>query len=226
MPRRRLPLCALLVTVACVLAPSVAQADVRAATVTRVVDGDTIETSAGRVRLVQIDTPEVHGTSECYGRESSAALRRLLPPGTHVRLQTDPALDRRDRYGRLLAYVWRGGSLVNLQLVREGAAAPYFFSGVEGAFAGAISRAAVAARDAGKGLWGRCRNGAVALRTNVKVATGPAVSAPASGAVHLSGGTCDSNYTRVRARRAARPELRRHLIRGQGGRGGPARLRP
>ena len=171
MPRRSLHTLALLVTVACVLAPPVAQADMRPATVTRIVDGDTIVTSAGRVRLVQIDTPEVHGASECYGRESSAALRRMLPPGTHVRLQTDPALDRRDRYGRLLAYVWRGGSLVNLQLVREGAAAPYFFSGVQGAYARAILSGAVAARKAGKGLWGHCRNGSVALHTNIAIAT-------------------------------------------------------
>ena len=195
MPRRSLRTFALLVTVACVLAPPVAQADVRPATVTRIVDGDTIVTSAGRVRLVQIDTPEVHGASECYGRESSAALRRMLPPGTHVRLQTDPALDRRDRYGRLLAYVWRGGSLVNLQLVREGAAAPYFFSGVQGAYARAILRGAVAARKAGKGLWGHCRNGSVALHTNIAVATGPVAGVAAAGVARLAGSGCDANYT-------------------------------
>ena len=70
-------------------------------------DGDTLRTTAGRkVRLVQIDAPELHG--DCYGKAALAALRRLAPTGTRVTLVRDPALDATDRYGRLLRYVFVG----------------------------------------------------------------------------------------------------------------------
>jgi serine/threonine protein kinase len=49
------------------------------------------------VRLVQIDTPEVHFGTECYGEQVSAVAKRLLPPGTLVRLTLEPATDRIDR---------------------------------------------------------------------------------------------------------------------------------
>ena len=63
--------------------------------VDHVVDGDTIALQNGaRVRLVQIDTPEVYFQRECYGRESSAVTKRLLPPGTLVRFLPEPAADR------------------------------------------------------------------------------------------------------------------------------------
>ena len=69
--------------------------------VSRVIDGDTLELTNGQqVRLVQIDTPEVYGGYECYGPAASAIAIRLLPPGTQVRLVTEPASDPLDRYGR------------------------------------------------------------------------------------------------------------------------------
>lgn len=46
---------------------------------------------------MQIDTPEVYFEPECYGRQASAATKRLLPPGTLVRLSPEPATDRVDR---------------------------------------------------------------------------------------------------------------------------------
>jgi endonuclease YncB( thermonuclease family) len=78
-----------------------------------------------RVRLVQVDTPEVYFAVECYGRAASAVTKRLLPTGTRVRLIAEPATDRVDRYRRLLRWVVRvRDSLnVNAQLVRVGAAA-------------------------------------------------------------------------------------------------------
>src|SRR6478609_2846768 len=76
--------------------------------ISRVVDGDTVDlTNGAKVRLVQIDTPEVYFSPECYGRRASAITKRLLPPGTLVRLAAEPATDRVDRYGRLLQYVTR-----------------------------------------------------------------------------------------------------------------------
>ena len=63
--------------------------------------------TAQRVRLVQIDTPEVYFAPECYGEQASAITKRLLPPGTLVRLLPEPATDSVDQYGRLLRYVIR-----------------------------------------------------------------------------------------------------------------------
>jgi micrococcal nuclease len=125
------------------------------AVVARVVDGDTIVLTSGEhVRLVQIDTPE-KGT-ECYGNAASALTRRLLPPGTNVRIEPDPHLDQVDRYGRRLAYVWKGDEDVNVRLVREGAAGVWFFDGRRGRHANELLSAAEQARADHKGLWGAC----------------------------------------------------------------------
>jgi endonuclease YncB( thermonuclease family) len=173
---------------------SAAGAATHAGIIDHVADGDTVVLQGGEtIRLVQIDTPEVYGDTECYGPQASALTEGILPRGTPVRIATDPALDQRDRDGRTLAYVWKGSSLVNLRLVREGAAAPYFYSGDEGRYAGVIYRAAVAARRSHRGLWGRCRGGSVPLRPTRGVSTGPVHAAPKT----LTGlaGACNPNYT-------------------------------
>jgi len=74
--------------VACCVAPTRAATDFSQPSVfrvERVVDGDTIALRNGqRVRLVQIDTPEVYFGVECYGPQASAAAKQLLPPVTRV----------------------------------------------------------------------------------------------------------------------------------------------
>ncbi|HEV8144245.1 MAG TPA: thermonuclease family protein [Methylomirabilota bacterium] len=92
--------------------------------VVRVVDGDTIHVSVGgrieKVRYIGINTPELHHPQkgeEPGGREA-ADLNRALLGTRHVRLETD--VQTRDRYGRLLAYVWVGDTMVNAELVRRG----------------------------------------------------------------------------------------------------------
>jgi endonuclease YncB( thermonuclease family) len=125
----------------------------------RVVDGDTVDlTNGAKIRLVQIDTPEVYFSAECYGRTASAITKQLLPPGTAVRLTAEPATDRIDRYGRLLRYVIRvrDGLNVNVYLVRIGAAAPYFYRGRLGRYAALLDRLARHARALHLGLWGAC----------------------------------------------------------------------
>jgi micrococcal nuclease len=125
------------------------------AVVARVIDGDTIELASGqRVRLVQIDTPEKH--PECYGETASELTGRLLPPGTHVRIEQDPGLDQVDRYQRRLAYVWKGSEDVNVTLVREGAAGVWFYGGKRGRHANELLRATEQARTGRKGLWAAC----------------------------------------------------------------------
>ena len=86
-------------------------------TVTRIVDGDTIWCSGvGRIRLIGMDSPESDQGS--FGAEATSALAALIPPGTEVQVEQD--VEARDRYGRLLAYIWHDGTLVNWRMVREG----------------------------------------------------------------------------------------------------------
>lgn len=134
---------------------SAAGPDVRAVVVS-VTDGDTLRLTNGqRVRLVQIDAPELF-SAECYGRAARAALLRLAPPGSRVELEADPSLDQVDRFGRLLRYVRRGTVNVNVALVRVGAAAPWFYEGDRGRYATRLLAEATRAKGAGRGLWSAC----------------------------------------------------------------------
>jgi micrococcal nuclease len=118
-------------------------------------DGDTLGLEDGRtIRLVQIDAPEA--ADECFGREATGELERLAPPGAAVALEADPALDDVDVYDRLLRYVSVDGVNVNVELVRVGAASPYFFRGDRGRYAPELLRAAADARAGARGFWGAC----------------------------------------------------------------------
>jgi micrococcal nuclease len=92
--------------------------------VVRVVDGDTVHVRVGerveKVRYIGVNTPEVHHPrkgEEPGGRQAHAVNRRLVE-GRRVRLELD--VQARDRYGRLLAYVWSGDTMINAELVRLG----------------------------------------------------------------------------------------------------------
>ena len=139
------------------------------AVVRRTVDGDTLDVvllrndgtpsaSTERVRLIGIDTPETKRPDtpiECFGKKASAAAAALLPNTTPVRLERD--VEERDRYGRLLAYVFRAsdGLFVNHELVRTGFAASYPYP-PNVTYADVFREAANAARAASVGLWGTC----------------------------------------------------------------------
>jgi micrococcal nuclease len=128
----------------------------RTGTVARVLDGDTIVLEDGRhVRLVQLDAPETD-EHECYAQAATRVLARLVPVGSEVEIETDPALDKVDRFGRTLAYVQKDGANINLELVREGAAAPWFYQGDRGRYATQLLQAAGKARREELGLWGAC----------------------------------------------------------------------
>jgi micrococcal nuclease len=128
-----------------------------AAVVARVGDGDTLELEGGdRVRLLQIDAPEL-GEGECYAEEALRELATLAPPGARVAIEADTTLDDVDRYGRLLRYVIADAGNVNVELVRRGAATPYFRQGERGRYADDLLAAAGEARVAGRGMWGACR---------------------------------------------------------------------
>lgn len=135
-------------------------------TITKVVDGDTVRVrpAAGgatiKVRVLGIDAPESsslrYGRPDCGGAQAKSFARRQLPVGTAVTLRTDPTQDRRDRYGRLLAYVdLRGGGSMQLTMLRAGWAEVYVF---DRPFRRLRSfRAAQAqARHAHRGVWKLC----------------------------------------------------------------------
>jgi micrococcal nuclease len=152
-----------LLLIAVLLLPAAAGAQTGAAgqlgRIDHVADGDTVDlTNGAKIRLVQIDTPEVYFSPECYGPQASKITKRLLTPGTLVRLTPEPATDTVDRYGRLLRYVVRvrDGLNVNVQLVRVGAAAPYYYDGRRGKYARELDRLAHRARVGHLGLWGAC----------------------------------------------------------------------
>jgi micrococcal nuclease len=116
-------------------------------------DGDTLWLSGiGKVRLIGVDTPEVYRGVECYGREASGFVRRLLPLGGRVTYSL--GVEQRDRYGRALAYVYtERGRFVNMALVRRGYAQPMTIPPND-EFAGRFVAAARRARARGVGLWG------------------------------------------------------------------------
>jgi micrococcal nuclease len=131
------------------------------AEVVRVVDGDTIRVRLDgrteRVRYIGVDTPESvkPGTPvQCFAKRAAQANAALVA-GRDVRLVGD--VERRDRYGRLLAYVYRepDGAFVNARLVRDGYARPLTIA-PNVAHARELADLARQARQAHRGLWKTC----------------------------------------------------------------------
>lgn len=131
------------------------------ALVSEVIDGDTIEvtwSAAGRtevVRLLGVDTPETVDPDrppECFGAEASRFTRRRLL-GRQVQLRFDR--ERRDHYGRLLAFVELDGRRFNDELLRRGYARLLVIP-PNGAHGRHLLDEELAARAGGEGLWGAC----------------------------------------------------------------------
>jgi endonuclease YncB( thermonuclease family) len=131
------------------------------ARVSRVTDGDTLQVQlpGGRleyVRLIGIDTPEVHGRTECGGSEASHGMGRLAPVGSRVLLVSDPTQADRDRYDRLLRYVHRAGTDVGRAQVAAGRARVYVYRDDPFRRTGSYERAERLAQADGRGAWSRC----------------------------------------------------------------------
>ena len=143
----------LIIALSLLLAVSPAEANPR---ITSIIDGDTIKLGNGTsVRLLQIDTPELRG-NECYATSAQKALAKLINRSGKITLRVDPDLDRKDRYGRLLRYLFIGNRNINIEMVRIGAAAPYFYRGEEGRYAKKLMAAAESAQAKNLGVWGAC----------------------------------------------------------------------
>ena len=124
--------------------------------VTRVIDGDTIEIEGGEhIRYIGIDTPETvdpRKEVQCFGIEASKKNKELVE-GKTVRLEKD--ITDRDKYNRLLRYVWVGSVFVNLELVKQGFATSYSYP-PDIKFQKEILAAEEEAREAKRGLWKAC----------------------------------------------------------------------
>ena len=123
------------------------------ALIVRVIDGDTVELEGGeRLRYIGMDTPESTNQRECFGEEATARNRDLVE-GHIVLLETD--VSDRDRYGRLLRYVYVNDVMVNERLVLEGFAnASTFPPDVK--YQERFRAAETTAREAEAGLWSAC----------------------------------------------------------------------
>ena len=144
---------------ALLLFASVASATSLDGVVVRVVDGDTIQVRVAdrveKVRYIGVNTPEVHhpGKGEEPGGRQAMNVNRTLVERRAVRLETD--VQSRDRYGRLLAYVWVGDVMVNAELVRRGYARTLEIP-PNTDFADRFDRLERRARAEHRGLWRAC----------------------------------------------------------------------
>jgi len=127
--------------------------DAEPATVVSVTDGDTIKVSLEggpdtAVRLIGINSPE---TGECLADEATRGLSDLIPVGTAIGMTRD--VSEVDEFGRLLRYLWRGGMMVNEEMVRRGLAIARRYP-PDTAMAEILAQAQAEARESKLGLWG------------------------------------------------------------------------
>lgn len=124
----------------------------------RVVDGDTIEVrkekEAFRVRLIGLDAPEVHTRQDCWGEESTTKAKEFFEGATQVKLTFDG--ERKDEYGRLLAYVSANWRDFGAHMIKNGFAREYTFKGREYAKQKEYKSLAAKAERKGWALWGAC----------------------------------------------------------------------
>lgn len=127
--------------------------------VTRIVDGDTIVVLINgvseKVRLIGVDTPETvdpRKPVQCFGKEASRFTENLLLNNA-VRLESDASQGDRDKYGRLLRYVFlEDGTLVNKKIISEGYGHEYTYR-IPYKHQSDFKNAERIAREAQKGLW-------------------------------------------------------------------------
>jgi len=129
--------------------------------VTKFDDGDTIivsmEGKLEKIRFIGVDTPETHDPRkpiQCFGKAASAHTKEMIGEN-RVRLEADPTNSNRDRYGRLLRYVYLpDGTLVNKKIIADGygfALVAFPFTKME-----EFKAAQKDARENNKGLWSAC----------------------------------------------------------------------
>lgn len=127
--------------------------------VTSVIDGDTLQVTIDgekkTVRLIGIDTPETkhpEKPQECFGKKASKKAESLLA-GEKVRLEADASQSNKDRYGRLLRYVYlTSGTLFNEMMIQEGYGYEYTYN-LPYKYQDAFKKAQLTAKENKRGLW-------------------------------------------------------------------------
>jgi len=132
--------------------------------VTNIEDGDTITVDMNgnkeRVRFIGVDTPEIRDPRkpvQCFGRAASAFTKDLIADND-VRLEADPENTNRDRYDRLLRYIYLpDNTLVNAEIIKQG----YGFAYTSFPFTKKddFKQLEIQAKQQNKGLWGSCTTG-------------------------------------------------------------------
>lgn len=184
-----------------------------------VIDGDTVVLSDDtKIRLVQIDAPELT-KNECYSKEAKVKLEELLISQLKLTknsqsqdlktltlkknliIDADSKSDDKDKYSRLLRYLILKDINLNVELVRQGAATPYFYRGIRGDYAEELDAALLEAQTSKNGMWGNCAT--VIYTPNEPIETGFAAGIGAatdkdsnSGLLILNnnGAACSSDY--------------------------------
>ena len=164
-------------------------------TVTKVVDGDTIAINLNgkseTIRMIGIDTPETadpRTTVQCFGKEASDKAKELLT-GKKVRIEKDPTQGERDKYDRLLAYVWReDGLFFNRYMVEQGYAHEYTYNTAY-KHQSEFKAAEAAAQAQKRGLWAP----GVCDAKTTPPASQPVKSTPPPAAAPNSNYTCTAN---------------------------------
>lgn len=145
--------------------PSAESADAELYEVISVIDGDTIkikyQNETVSVRLIGVNTPETvdpRTSVECYGQEASEYLKQLLT-GKQVRIESDSSQANRDKYGRLLRYVYLNNEDIGLELISNGYGYEYTYD-TPYTKQSAYRQAQATASAQEKGLWadGVCQN--------------------------------------------------------------------
>jgi micrococcal nuclease len=167
--------------------------------VREIVDGDTLRISFGdrveRVRIFSVDTPEIYSGSECYGQEATTYTESLIPVGTIVWLEQ--GIVERDRYDRLLFYVWfeQGAGRYRLlqdAIVRDGYGVVEIYP-PDDRYEGWLLQGEQDALNAGRGLWAMC--GGADTPLSPPTPTPAPVSSQAQGIAANTG--CDPSYPGV-----------------------------
>lgn len=129
--------------------------------VIRVVDGDTIVVALNHkpetIRLLGVNTPETvkpNSPVQCYGPEASKYMKELLT-NKIVRLEADPSQDDRDKYHRLLRFVFLDDKNINEELIRNGFAREYTYK-IPYKYQKEFRADQKEAKKNGIGLWGAC----------------------------------------------------------------------
>jgi micrococcal nuclease len=134
--------------------------DIGYLSVVEVFDGDTISVRRNgeleKVRFIGVDTPETKDPRkpvQCFGEEASRYTKTMLE-GRQVRIEIDPTQGERDRYSRILAYVWRDdGLMINRALIEEGYAHEYTYQDNVYKYQEEFKNGEASAQNKQKGLW-------------------------------------------------------------------------